>query len=65
MTKEKAVYRSYLLRLWREDGNGRWRVRLEQIGEEAQVLHFADLETFVSFLLPTLPMNESNCKGDD
>lgn len=52
MADEKATYRSYLLRLWREETNHgiAWRASLEsaQTGEQ---LHFASLHELIAFLL--------------
>jgi hypothetical protein len=51
MAKGKAVYKSYLLRVWREGENGRIRIRLEEVQENAQIFHFADVDHFIGFLL--------------
>jgi len=51
MAKSKALYKSYLLRLWRDEETGRVRIRLEEVNEEPQIYHFADIETFIGFLL--------------
>lgn len=57
MAKKKAVYKSYLLRVWRDEENGRIRIRLEEVQENAQILHFADVDHFIGFLLtePQVP----------
>jgi hypothetical protein len=51
MSEQPAVYRSYLLRLWRTDsaGNAVWRASLEsaQSGERRA---FADLASLFAFL---------------
>lgn len=51
MTKRKARYKSYLLRLWQESDNGRWRARLQAVEDESIVLHFADIEALICYLL--------------
>lgn len=51
MAKGKAVYKSYLLRVWRDEENGRMRIRLEEVQENAQIQYFADVDQFVGFLL--------------
>jgi hypothetical protein len=43
-------YQSYLLRLWRESARGAWRASLQSTMTE-QVVHFADVETLVAFLI--------------
>ena len=44
------AYRAYLLRLWRvEDGDGRWRARLENV-ETGETQGFASLEMLIEFL---------------
>lgn len=50
MAKKKAVYKSYLLRVWRDEENGRIRIRLEEVKENPQILHFADVDHFIGFL---------------
>jgi hypothetical protein len=51
MAKKKAVYKSYLLRVWRDEENGRIRIRLEEVKENPQILYFADVDHFIGFLL--------------
>lgn len=52
MAKCKAIYKSYLLRLWREDtAHGKWRVMVETITGESERHHFADLDGLIHFLL--------------
>jgi hypothetical protein len=58
MAKKKAVYKSYLLRVWRDEENGRIRIRLEEVQENAQILHFADVDHFIGFLLTEPPAPE-------
>lgn len=46
------MYKSYLLRLWREDTPGAtWRAILESITEPRGQHHFADLDSLIAFLL--------------
>lgn len=45
MAKRKDVYKSYLLRVWRDEENGRCRIRLEDVSAADQVSYFADMET--------------------
>jgi len=58
MAKKKAVYKSYLLRVWRDEENGRIRIRLEEVQENPQILHFADVDHFIGFLLTEPPAPE-------
>jgi hypothetical protein len=58
MAKRKAVYKSYLLRVWRDEENGRIRIRLEEVKENPQILHFADVDHFIGFLLTEPPAPE-------
>lgn len=58
MAKGKAVYKSYLLRVWRDEENGRIRIRLEEVQENAPILHFADVDHFIGFLLTEPPAPE-------
>lgn len=51
MAKRKDVYKSYLLRVWRDEENGRYRIRLEDVSAADQVRYFADIDGFISFLL--------------
>jgi len=39
------------LRVWRDEENGRIRIRLEELQENAPILHFADVDHFIGFLL--------------
>jgi hypothetical protein len=45
----RPYYQSYLLRLWREEPNGAWRVSLENIanGEKHGFAHFEQLVAFL------------------
>ena len=48
----ETTYRSYLLRLWRENESGApWRVMLESIIEPNQRHYFKDLESLMAYLL--------------
>jgi hypothetical protein len=52
MPKPENTYRSYLLRLWRDDQLGSaWRAMLENIAEPGQRHYFKDLESLTAFLL--------------
>ena len=52
MLEIKTTYRSYLLRLWREDANGAsWRAMLENIADPGQRCYFKDLESLAAYLL--------------
>ena len=53
MAKSAGAYNSYLLRVWRDNSSGRTRFRLEPIGKQKEVLHFADLDSFIGYLLAT------------
>ena len=44
-------YRSFLLRLFREEGEAPcWRVRLEPVAERGETVHFARLEGLLMYL---------------
>lgn len=60
MAKGKTVYKSYLLRVWRNEENGRCRIRLEEVSEDRQILHFADVDHFIGFLLTEPPVSAEN-----
>jgi len=58
MAEDGATYRSYLLRLWRENvTNAPWRASLESITQESEPRHFPNLESLVTFLLAELDTN--------
>ncbi len=58
MVEDGATYRSYLLRLWRENvADAAWRASLESITQESEPRHFPDLESLVTFLLAELETN--------
>ena len=51
MPKPKTTYRSYLLRLWREEEAGiAWRVMLESVTNPGQRHYFKDLESLKNYL---------------
>ncbi len=56
MTEGGPKYKSYLLRLWREeDVSAPWRASLKSVTqEEAEPRHFPDLESLVDFLFAEL-----------
>ena len=55
MAEGGPTYKSYLLRLWREDSaSASWRASLESITQEAEPHHFPDLGSLVAFLLVEL-----------
>jgi len=64
MAKKKAVYKSYLLRVWRDEENGRIRIRLEEVQENPQILHFAEVDHFIGFLL-TEPQSQEPTSGTE
>jgi len=46
-----AVYRSYLLRLWRDDAAGApWRAMLESVTAHGERYHFPSLHCMFAFL---------------
>lgn len=51
MTETASAYYSYLLRLWREDGNNKniWRASLESVQTREQH-NFATLDELIAFL---------------
>jgi hypothetical protein len=55
MAKARSTYKSYLLRLWREDVAGApWRACLERIAHGGERHHFPDLDSLIAFLLAEL-----------
>jgi hypothetical protein len=55
MTEVGSTYKSYLLRLWREDSvSASWRASLESVTHEGEPHHFPDLGSLVAFLLDEL-----------
>lgn len=54
-----GTYQSYLLRLWRAESQGAWRASLQSTATE-QLLHFADVEAMIAFLVAELA-----AAGDD
>lgn len=46
---DKSTYRSYLLRLWRDNTLAPWRASLQPPGQ-AESFAFADLESLFAFL---------------
>ncbi len=60
MAKGKAVYKSYLLRLWRESSTGsEWRVMVEAVSEDNERHHFANLDELFQFLLLEIENSQS------
>ena len=52
MPKPETIYRSYLLRLWRQDKPGsEWRAMLESITEPGERHYFKNLESLVAYLM--------------
>ena len=46
------MYKSYLLRLWRDDApEAVWRASMQSIADPTEQRHFADLDSLVAFLL--------------
>lgn len=46
------MYKSYMLRLWRDDTPGAaWRATLESITEPGERRHFPDMDSLIAFLL--------------
>ncbi len=56
---DHRTYQSYLLRLWRAEKQDVWRASLQSTAT-AQVLHFADVEAMIAFLVAELA-----AAGDD
>jgi hypothetical protein len=51
--------------VWREGENGRIRIRLEEVKENAQIFHFADVDHFIGFLLTEPPTPERPAGAED
>jgi hypothetical protein len=55
MAEGRPTYKSYLLRLWREDAaHASWRASLESITQGDERRHFPDVDSLVAFLLAEL-----------
>ena len=55
MAEGGPTYKSYLLRLWRQDAeDAPWRASLECITQEDRPHHFPDAESLIAFLLAEL-----------
>ena len=55
MSEGGPTYKSYLLRLWRDDSaSASWRASLESITQKGEPHHFPDLGSLVAFLLDEL-----------
>lgn len=50
MPNSRPTYKSFILRLWQEDAEPNWRVRLEGISDRTNPRHFPDLQSFFRFL---------------
>jgi len=65
MPKPGNTYRSYLLRLWRDDQlDSAWRAMLENIADPARRHYFKDVESLVAFLLTQQETPPSQAKGE-
>lgn len=52
MAKKKAVYKSYLLRLWcKNPDDGVWRGMVQTVNGENERHHFANLDELIQFLM--------------
>lgn len=60
MAKRKAVYKSYLLRLWREGSAcDEWRAMVETVSGDNERRYFANLDELFQFLLTEIENNPS------
>ena len=61
MAEGGPTYKSYLLRLWRQDAeDAPWRASLESITQqEDRPRHFPDAESLIAFLLAELESSQS------
>jgi hypothetical protein len=50
ITKNNKVYKSYLLRLCREENSNRLLLRLQAVEQDTHILSFAGLESFIAYL---------------
>ena len=65
MVEIKTIYRSYLLRLWREDGTGAvWRAMLESVAEPGRQQHFKDIESLMAYLTKPEGDEPPDIKGE-
>lgn len=64
MPNSKARYQSYILRFWQENEDAPWRARLESIGNQAGVKHFADAKPLLDLLNPTVTEKEGSHEPD-
>lgn len=60
MATRKAVYKSYLLRLWRESStSSEWRVMVEAVSKDNERHHFTNLNELFQFLLAEIENSPS------
>ncbi len=57
-TRQALTYRSYLLRVWRDDPQRPWRASLQSTHDE-QLQHFTHLDAMFAHLLAQLESNST------
>jgi len=66
MPEIKNSYRSYLLRLWREDESGAsWRVMLENVKEPSERHYFKDIESLMAYMMRLKDEEPPKAEGDE
>ena len=50
MPNSRPIYKSFILRLWQEETQPSWRVRLEGISDHTNPRYFSDLQSLLRFL---------------
>jgi hypothetical protein len=68
-TMTELVYRSYLLRLWRDHPGAPWRATLIDVVQPEEQRHFAALEALFVFLatqtVPAQTQAHEHCNAED
>ncbi len=52
--QQRQAHQSFLLRLWREEGDHAWHASLQNTGTEKTV-HFANMDLLFAFLITQIP----------
>ena len=51
MPNKPVIYKSFLVRIWSDEANSKWRVMVTRISEASDPLYFSSLDDFMIFLL--------------
>ncbi len=61
MPENPAIYKSFLVRIWGDEANSKWRVMVTRINETGEHHYFTTLDDLMIFLLKEI---ESPSKGE-